>query len=342
MKRRSKLLIKRQLRSGIVSTAIVVASLFGVGALKPAEALAQGDCVALESQLKALEAARARLQKSLQNAAGEEKQSLVQQIRELESEIRPKQIAINEKRCQRVTMNWNVAGFPREALVFPPVTGGAAKHPLIFAWHGHGGKMDNVADSMHFQILWPEAIVVYPQGLNTVTNNAAGGYGWQKEKGDDSDRDLKFFDAMLTTLRQKYSIDDTRIYTTGFSNGTGFSYLLWVERGQILAAMGAVAGVMADSEQEKPAKRRALIAIFGTGPGTVSEEVKDKTINRARQINSTGTGQPCSKPVGADSCILYPSTTQTPVREITHSGGHEYPDWAPDEIVRFFRNHRRP
>jgi len=341
MKSKSKETSKRHLRSLMTAVAIVVVSL-----LSPADrssaARAQSNCATLENQLKGLEAGQARLQKAMQNAAGEEKQSLLQQIRDLESEIRRKQIEINQNRCHGEVMTWNVAGFPRSALVFPPIAR-AAKHPLIFAWHGHGGKMDSVAESMHFQSLWPEAIIVYPQGLDTKTNNDPnGGLGWQKEKGDDNDRDLKLFDAILATLRQKYSVDDTRIYTTGFSNGTGFSYLLWVERGEVFAAIGAVAGVIADSEQQKPTKARALIAIFGTGTGTADEDIKEKTIRRAREINATGPGQHCAIPIGADHCTLFPSTIQTPVKKITHSGGHEYPAWAPDEIVKFFKNHKRP
>jgi polyhydroxybutyrate depolymerase len=283
------------------------------------------------------------VQANLQRAAAGEKQTLMEQVREIEAEIRQKQTELVKRRCQGVIMTWNVAGFKREALVFPPISDSPAKHPLIFAWHGHGGRINNVADSMHFQNLWSEAIVVYAQGLKTETDNDPdGGLGWQKQKGDDGDRDLKLFDAMLATLRQKYSIDDKRIYTTGFSNGTGFSYLLWVERGQTLAAIGAVAGVIADSEQNKPTKPRALIAIFGTGEGTAPKDVKEKTIDRARRINATGPGQQCSIPNGADDCTLFPSATQTPVKRIRHSGGHEYPSWAPYEIMEFLKSHQRP
>ena len=322
----------------------VFVTLISLLALRSREALAQGSCVTLENQLKGLEAGQARLQKDLQRAAGEDKQSLVQQIKELESEIRQKQAELIKDKCKGV-VTWNVAGRNREALVFPPTTDLAMKHPLIFAWHGHGGNMNNAAESMHFQTLWPAAIVVYPQGLKTETERDPNGnaYGWQKENGQDDNRDLKFFDAMLATLQKKYSIDDTRIYTTGFSNGTGFSYLLWAERGQTLAAIGAVAGVLADSEQERLMKPGALIAIFGMGDGTASEEVKEKTIRRARDVNGTASGQPCPAPNEAPSdtkCVIYPSPTNTPVRKVSHPGGHVYPPWAPDEIVKFFKNHR--
>ena len=60
--------------------------------------------------------------------------------------------------------------------------------------------------------------------------------------GDEQgDRDLKFVDAILKTLREKYKVDDRRIFATGHSNGGGFTYLLWAARGKELAAIAPVA-----------------------------------------------------------------------------------------------------
>ncbi|HEV8485007.1 MAG TPA: hypothetical protein VGV87_15805, partial [Blastocatellia bacterium] len=89
MKIQSKKLIKSYLRSVIGVTAIAFVTLIGPATLRSGKSMAQSNCATIENQLKGLEAARARLQKSLQKAAGEEKQSLLQQIREIESEIRP-------------------------------------------------------------------------------------------------------------------------------------------------------------------------------------------------------------------------------------------------------------
>jgi polyhydroxybutyrate depolymerase len=135
--------------------------------------------------------------------------------------------------AQGVTMTWTVDGDSRTALVFAPPSGpsvAAHKLPLIFAFHGHGGTSQTAALGMHLQTFWPEAVVVYPQGLKTRSKIDPNGdqYGWQVERGQAGlhDRDLKFFDAMLAGLRQQFPIDDSRIYSTGFSNGAMFSYLL--------------------------------------------------------------------------------------------------------------------
>jgi polyhydroxybutyrate depolymerase len=47
--------------------------------------------------------------------------------------------------------------------------------------------------------------------------------GWQQTPGQLGDRDLKFFDTVLGAIREKYPVDDRRIYATGFSNGGFFT-----------------------------------------------------------------------------------------------------------------------
>ena len=66
-------------------------------------------------------------------------------------------------------MSWTVGGLEREALVYAPAKSPADGSPLLFVFHGHGGNMRAAARGMKYQVVWPEAIVVYPQGLPTVT-----------------------------------------------------------------------------------------------------------------------------------------------------------------------------
>src|SRR5712691_1857801 len=237
--------------------------------------------------------------------------------------------------AQGTVMTWNVDGRTREALVFaPPQAIGVGKHPLVFVFHGHGGTMQSAAQGAHIQTVWPEAIVVYPQGLKTPsTIDPLGSHsGWQVEAGQPGlgDRDLKFFDAMLTTIQQTYAVDGSRIYATGFSNGAIFSYLLWAERGKILAAFGICAGRLWPSEHLS--EPRAVLVIAGKTDQTLPFLLQQQSIDAARQADSaTGPGQPC----GPD-CTFYPSTTHTPVMTRIHPGGHIYPPWAPPAFVEFF------
>src|SRR5437763_6193099 len=97
---------------------------------------------------------------------------------------------------------WDVDGVRREAIVYAPTAKGAGKLPLIFDFHGHGGTHRNAARGHHFHETWPEALVVYPQGLNTpgkLTDPEGKKPGWQSGPGGQKDRDLHFVDAMLTS-----------------------------------------------------------------------------------------------------------------------------------------------
>ena len=106
--------------------------------------------------------------------------------------------------------------------------------------------MENAARTFHIETNWPEAIVVYMQGVNTpgrLTDPEGKKPGWQHNAGDHGDRDLKFFDAVLASLKSDYKVDTKRIYSTGHSNGGGFTYLLWAARGEHFAAFAPSAAV---------------------------------------------------------------------------------------------------
>jgi polyhydroxybutyrate depolymerase len=241
-----------------------------------------------------------------------------------------------------VVMTWTINNDQRQALVFAPAatTTSAVKHPLVFVFHGHGGKMGGTSLQFHIQTLWPQAIVVYPQGLNGVSPHDPSGSlpGWQFKAGDDGDRDLMFFDTMVATLSQKYAVDPRRIYTTGFSNGGVFSYLLWAERAKTIAAVGEVAGRL--DPAETLTTPRALLAVAGTHDTTDPYAQQVDSINLARTADhATGAGVPCGQ-----GCTVYPSAggNKTPVKTLIHQGGHLVPPWAPAQIVKFFKLHPQP
>src|SRR5689334_13268912 len=111
---------------------------------------------------------------------------------------------------------WTIDGANREALLHVPATAKTTPAPLVFVFHGHGGSMKSSARSFHIHTLWPEAIVIYPQGLNTpgrLTDPEGKLPGWQATIGDQGDRDVKFFDTMLASLKSDYKVDERRIYS---------------------------------------------------------------------------------------------------------------------------------
>jgi polyhydroxybutyrate depolymerase len=234
------------------------------------------------------------------------------------------------------TLRIDVDGAQREALVFAPAekpkSGGS---PLVFVFHGHGGNSQSASRSMHVQEIWPQAIVVYPQGLNTPTRVDPEGKkpGWQRSAGDQKDRDLKFVDAMLTSIKKKHSVDDKRIYVTGFSNGGVFTYVLWAERPNVFAAVAPCAGLPMPGGHVKVSKPAFIVA--GEADPLVKIDNQRAMIEEVRKLNSaTSPGKQI------DSATLYQSDRGTPVETLVHSGGHVLPKEAPKLIVDFFQSHR--
>ena len=77
---------------------------------------------------------------------------------------------------------WKIGDAAREALLYVPATAKTTPAPVVFAFHGHGGTMQRAAVMFHYHDLWPEAIVVYMQGLNTpgrLTDPEGKLPGWQ-------------------------------------------------------------------------------------------------------------------------------------------------------------------
>ena len=104
-----------------------------------------------------------------------------------------------------LTRELTVDGVQRRALVYPGRNSGEQPAPLVFVFHGHGGNGRNASRSMAIHQEWPEATVVYPDGLPTPTPVDLQGArpGWQRSPGQQDDRDLKFFDALLADIRTR-------------------------------------------------------------------------------------------------------------------------------------------
>jgi polyhydroxybutyrate depolymerase len=233
--------------------------------------------------------------------------------------------------AERKWMTFPVGGVDRKAIVYTPAAVQNGRAPLILAFHGHGDSAVNYM-GVDLQGAWPEAVVVYFDGLPTRD----GLSGWQTEPGQENDRDFKLVDAALVALRKTYKIDDERIYATGFSNGAHFTYLLWAERPALFAALAPVAGrirLVATPTQPKP-----LLHVGGRNDHQVDFADQTAAMEMARKIDGVAANPTfCTSVMVATRCTLYESANGTPVMTLIHPGGHEYPEGTSEEIVKFFK-----
>ena len=110
-------------------------------------------------------------------------------------------------------------------------------YPLIFAFHGLGGDYTRWTDKWKEEyynlqdVVGEEAILVFPNAL--LKNN---------EPQWDYDTDLGFFDDLYAELEANLCFDKRKVFAVGHSNGAGMTHTLGCQRGNILRAIGPVAG----------------------------------------------------------------------------------------------------
>jgi poly(3-hydroxybutyrate) depolymerase len=105
-------------------------------------------------------------------------------------------------------------------------------YQLIFGYHWLSGTMQDVVSGSYYGIqplAGDNAIFVAPQGLNN---------GWGNTNGDD----ITFTDQMLSTLENALCIDQTQIYSMGWSYGGAMSYALACARPNVFRAVAVMSG----------------------------------------------------------------------------------------------------
>lgn len=237
-----------------------------------------------------------------------------------------------------VAREWTVDGVVRKALVRVPANAAGTAAPVVFAFHGHGGTMTQAARSFGMHTRWPEAIVVYMQGLPTkgMTDPQGKLPGWQKAPGDYADRDLRFFDAVFATLKAEAKVDGRRVFATGHSNGGQFTYLLWAMRGDLFTAMAPSAAAPGLGWYERLRPKPAL-HVAGTNDELVKFTVQERAMKVVRKLNGCAAEGVAWAKAGPITGTVYPSQTGTPLVALIYPGTHKYPAEAPALIVKFFQ-----
>jgi polyhydroxybutyrate depolymerase len=241
-----------------------------------------------------------------------------------------------------VRMEWTVGDVKREALVAIPESAKTKAAPVVFAFHGHGGTMKHAANTFAYHKHWPEAICVYMQGLNApgkIVDPDGKLPGWQMNAGELNDRDLKFFDAVLATLKKDYKADEKRIYCTGHSNGGRFTYVLWAERPEVFAAVAPSASPAIGLLRKL--KPLPCLHVAGEKDQLVSYASQKATMDAVKKLNGcSADGKPWDK-AGTLIGTKYESKGDAPFVSLIGPGDHKFPDEAPKLIVKFFQEHAK-
>jgi polyhydroxybutyrate depolymerase len=233
---------------------------------------------------------------------------------------------------------FEVGGVRREAIVVAP-TKRSDRPPIVFGWHGRGGTMQSSQHMYKIETLWPEAVVVYPQGLPCPPPDGSSGpmkANWQTQPGDQGDRDLKFFDVMLTQLSGKYHVEQRQVYTVGFSGGAMMTYVLWSQRNSKLAAAAIAEGRLQDAC--KPMQPLAAIIAAGKADTTCLFTDQVEAIKYDRQVDGVA---PNATPNVLGGVRYFHGSNADLAIMITNLG-HQYPPGMSQKVVPFFKAHKKP
>ena len=225
----------------------------------------------------------------------------------------------------------DVNGMKRQFYVYFPKTKDMKPRPVVFAFHGHGGNSRYSVTKFKVNKLWPEAISIYMQGLPTVgqlTDPKGEKNGWQGREGTNGDRDLKFFDVVLKWVHTKAKVNDKAIFSIGHSNGGGFTYLLWNTHPDTFAAIAPFCAGGPAVQGKKPIP---VFHVSGRNDPLVKFAMQSRSLDFVRKLDEC---EPEGKQLG-EFMTRYESKIGDPVVWYVHNGGHELPEDALAESVKF-------
>ncbi len=259
----------------------------------------------------------------------------------------------------------NINGENREYFITLPSNYDNKKpYKLLFAMHCMGSNAEDFVH--HFADQDHPSPYYGQQKLDTE-----GNYIFVAPRGDTdgmpwsmySDKDHKFFDQLLTTMEDNYCIDTTRVFVTGFSFGSMYSYSLAEEFQERVRAVATYA--VADFNIYEPhnsGKEKQLpiawMNVHGKNDGTCPYNTALtsalprvlKKNGKASDGDSKFTDASSEKPqeVGGSGHLCYDFKNvdeRFPVKWCSWNGGHQWTaydngnwqsTWVPQEVRKFF------
>jgi polyhydroxybutyrate depolymerase len=242
----------------------------------------------------------------------------------------------------------NVGGRDRTYRLYKP-EGLPSSASLVVMLHGATGNgaqaersygWDELADSQ-------KLLVAYPDGLNRAWNVNGGGCCGQPAR--DGVDDVAFISAAVADIVKNVSIDSSRVYATGISNGGIMSYTLACNTG-VFAAIGPDAATQLDACLSP--HPTSVMHIHGTADPLVPY----KGGQGFSVINGPSVPEVNAFWRNVDQCGAPVATTNGPVTTSTagcadnrsvvlitiDGGGHvEWPSFFTQKLWEFFAAHPR-
>jgi len=225
--------------------------------------------------------------------------------------------------------------------------------PLVLGFHGLGGSATSFDASSKLSLFFQDMnfILVLPNGWGSEAgsqNSWNAGICCAPATNSGID-DVQFVRAILNSISKNYSVDNSRIWAMGFSNGGMMSYRLACELSEKIAAIGVGGGALV-VESCSPPRPVSVIHIHGNLDETVPIDgggifnIKP-VIESFKRVNSSNACSAMIYQVETDSssettsAICLDGTEEKLINYFNQD--HEWTtDWTK-EILRFLFAHPR-
>jgi len=140
----------------------------------------------------------------------------------------------------------------------------SSSFPLLIALHGRLGTGKKMIKQADFNRIADREgfIVVYPEGFKRGWADGRGITHADKQGVDD----VAFIDKLIKVSQERFSIDSTRIYIAGHSNGGFMAQRLAIEHSHHFAAIAVVAASLSEwlASRFTPSRSMHILFINGT------------------------------------------------------------------------------
>ena len=147
-----------------------------------------------------------------------------------------------KNKTSKSVINLQVGELNRQYELFTPKLSDNESLPILFAFHGGGGRDYAYPQQEKFEELVDEKkiILVFPLSYQLKNNEGE----WQLNTSSDSRHDIDFIDTLIDNLSSSYNVDSKRVYATGYSLGSMFTYELACHLNSKITAIASFAGTM--------------------------------------------------------------------------------------------------
>lgn len=246
--------------------------------------------------------------------------------------------------CYWYAMTHN--GKTRTGLIYiPPTYNNKNSFSLVFGLHGTAGNGKDFLRSGFNQLAEElDFIMVYPDGFNGDWDIIPGRGTWID--------DLGYFKVLINELKNRFNIDRTRIYVTGFSLGGYMSYRLAYDLSEEIAAIASASGLMyLPQAVKKNTNSVAILHLHAIDDGNVpfeGDRIYESPLSVMKCIsfwkkNNSITDEKSIQFFDRNEIkgtIWSNAENKSDVALITSpKGGHSWLPFATEQIAEFFYNH---